>query len=57
MRLTMILFSIISTSLMGVGVIIALTTGNITLPAILTAAATGFVLAAPVSWFIAKQLQ
>ena len=41
MRLTMILFSIISTSLMGVGVIIALTTGNITLPAILTAAVIG----------------
>ncbi len=56
MRLTMILFSIISTTLMGVGVIIALTTGNDTLRPILTAAAIGFILAAPVSWLIAKQL-
>lgn len=57
MRLTMILFSIISTTLMGVGVIIALTTGNDTLTPILIAAAIGFVLALPVSWIVAKQLE
>ena len=57
MRLTMVLFSIISTSMMGIGVIIALTTGHVTLTPILIAAAVGFVLAAPVSWLVAKQLQ
>jgi hypothetical protein len=56
-RLMMILFSMISTTLMGVGVIVALTTGNDTLQPILISAAIGFVLALPVSWYIAKQLQ
>lgn len=55
-RLTMVLFSIISTSLMGVGVIIALTTGYTTLTPILVAAAVGFVLGLPVSWLVAKQI-
>ncbi len=57
MRLAMILFSIISTMLMGVGVIIALTTRNDTLTPILIAAAIGLVLALPVSWIVAKQLE
>ena len=55
-RLTMILFSIISTTLMGVGIIIALVSGNDTLTPILIAAACGFVLALPVSWLVARQL-
>lgn len=55
-RLMMILFSIISTTLMGVGIVIALTTGNDTLQPILIAAAIGFVLALPVSWLVAKQM-
>lgn len=55
-RLMMTLFSMIATTLMGVGVIIALTTGNDTLRAILVAAAVGFVLALPISWWVAKQL-
>ncbi len=53
-RLMLILFSMISTTLMGVGVIIALTTGNDTLNPILLAAAAGFVLSIPVSYFVAK---
>ena len=56
-RLMMILFSMISTTLMGVGVVIALTTGNDTLNPILIAAAIGFVLAIPVSWWVAQQLE
>ena len=56
-RLMMILFSLISTTLMGVGVVIALTTGNDTLNPILIAAAIGFVLAIPVSWWVAQQLE
>ena len=55
-RLTLILFSMISTTLMGVGVIIALTTGYDTLTPILIAAAVGFVLAVPASWFVSKQI-
>jgi hypothetical protein len=55
-RLMMILFSMVATTLMGVGVIIALTTGFVTLKPILLAAGIGFLLALPVSWLIAKQL-
>jgi predicted PurR-regulated permease PerM len=55
-RLMMILFSMISTTLMGVGIVIALTTGYDTLQPILIAAALGFVAAWPVSWLIARQL-
>ena len=55
-RLTALLFSIIAPSLMGVAVIVALTTGNDTLSPIILAAAIGFVAALPVSWLVAKQL-
>lgn len=55
-RLMMTLFSMIATTLMGVGVVIALTTGHGTLQPILLAAAIGFVLAVPVSWLVARQL-
>ena len=55
-RLMMTLFSMVSTTLMGVGVIVALTTGFVTLKPILVAAAIGFVLALPVSWLIARKL-
>ena len=55
-RLTLILFSIISTSLMGTGLIVALTMGMDTLTPILVAAALGFVLAIPVSWLVARQI-
>lgn len=56
-RLMMTLFSMIATTLMGVGVVIALTTGYDTLQPIVIAAAVGFVLAIPVSWLIARQLE
>jgi predicted PurR-regulated permease PerM len=55
-RLTMLLFSIVSTSLMGVLIVAALVTGNDTLRPILIAAGVGFVLAIPVSWQIAKAI-
>ncbi|MFC3181051.1 CTP synthetase [Cypionkella sinensis] len=55
-RLMMLLFSMVATTLMGVGVIIALTTGFGTLKPIMLAAAVGFVLALPVSWLIARKL-
>lgn len=55
-RLAGILFSIIATSLMGVGIIIALVSGNDTLRPILIAAAIGFVLAVPVTWIVTKKI-
>ncbi len=56
-RLMMILFSMISTTMMGVFIVVALTIGKDTLQPILIAAALGFVLAVPVSWFVAKQIE
>lgn len=55
-RLMMILFSMISTTLMGIGVIVALVSGNDTLYPILVAAGVGFLLAIPASWLIARQI-
>lgn len=56
LRLMMTLFSMIATTLMGVGVVIALTTGYGTLQPLLLAAAVGFVVALPVSWLVARAL-
>jgi predicted PurR-regulated permease PerM len=56
-RLMMTLFSMISTTMMGIGVVVALTTGNDTLKPILIAAAIGFVLSVPVSWWITRQIE
>ncbi|MCA0922270.1 CTP synthetase [Pseudooceanicola nanhaiensis] len=56
MRLASILFSLISTTLAGTAVIAVLVAGYDTLVPILAAAATGFVLALPVSWFVAKKM-
>lgn len=55
-RLMMLLYSMIGTALAGSGIVIALTTGHVTLTAILTAAALGAVLALPVSWWVTRQL-
>ncbi len=55
-RLMMILFGMIATVLMGIGVIIVLTIEKDTWQMIALAAAVGFVLAIPVSWFTAKQM-
>lgn len=55
-RLAGILFSLIATTLMGVGVVVALTIGKDTLQPILVAAAIGFVLSIPITWVIAKKI-
>lgn len=55
-RLMMILFSMASVTLMGIGIVFALTIGRVDAPAIIAAAVVGFVLAIPVSWFVAKQI-
>ncbi len=56
LRVMMMLFSMIATTLMGIGVVIVLAIGLDTLNPILAAAAAGFVLAIPVSWGIAKRM-
>lgn len=56
LRLTMILFSMISTALAGTAIIAALTMGWVDLTSIVVAAVLGFVLAIPVSWFVARQI-
>lgn len=55
-RLMLMIFSMVATTLMGIGVVIALTTGFTTLQPILLAATAGLVLAVPVAWAIARQL-
>jgi len=56
-RLMMVIFAMASTTLMGMAVIVALTTGNDTLRPILIAAALGLVGAVPVSWIVARKLE
>lgn len=56
LRLASILYSLIGSSLAGVGVIAVLVAGFVTVKAILIAAAVGAVLGAPVAWLVARQL-
>lgn len=56
LRLALTLFSLISTTLMGTGVVLVLTMGMDTLTPILGAAAAGFLIALPISWVVAKQI-
>lgn len=53
-RLALILYAMISSTLAGIFFIAALATGNDTLYPILIAVAAGFVVAMPVSYFVAK---
>ena len=55
-RLMLILFSKISTTLMGVGMIVSLVMGYDTLNPLLIAIGIGFVVSIPASWIIAKQI-
>ena len=52
----MVIFSIVSATLMGTGVIVALTSGYDTLAPVLIGAAVGLILSIPVSWLVARQL-
>lgn len=56
LRLASILYSIISTTLAGTGVIAVLVAGYGTLMPILAAAAIGALAALPISWGIARRL-
>ena len=55
-QLWMVIFSIVSATLMGTGVIVALTSGYDTLAPVLIGAAVGLILSIPVSWLVARQL-
>ncbi|WP_323771536.1 CTP synthetase [Antarctobacter sp.] len=55
-RLASLLYSLISTSFAGSLIIAVLVAGYGTIMPILVAAALGFVLAAPVSWYVARQI-
>lgn len=55
-RLMAVLFTMISTTMMGIGMIVALTMGYGTLTPLLIAIATGFVLSIPATWFVARQI-
>jgi hypothetical protein len=56
LRLASILYSIIATSLAGIGVIAVLTAGYVTVTAIVGATVAGFVLGLPVSYFVAQAI-
>ncbi|WP_298257412.1 CTP synthetase [uncultured Litoreibacter sp.] len=55
-RLAAILFSMTSTTLAGIGVIAVLSMGYDTWVPIVAAAAVGFVLSIPATWWLAKQI-
>jgi hypothetical protein len=55
-RLAMILYSLIATTLAGSFVILALTVGGDTLVPILSAAAAGAIVALPVALLVARRL-
>ena len=55
-RLASILYSLIGTTLAGIGIIAVLTAGYATLKPILAVALAGFLLAMPVAWYVARQI-
>jgi hypothetical protein len=55
-RLASLMYSLISTSLAGAAVVVVLVAGYDTLAPILGAAVFGAVIAAPISWLVARQL-
>lgn len=56
LRLTLLMYSILSGTLAGVAIIVVLVMGYGTMMPIIYAAATGFIVAFPVSWMVAKKL-
>ncbi len=55
-RLMMVLYSIVGTTLMGIGAVVVLAAGIGTATSILIAAALGLILALPVSYVIARRI-
>jgi len=57
LRLTSLLYSIVGTTLAGIGVVAALSMNMYDFQSIIVAAALGAIVGFPVSWLIAKNLQ
>lgn len=55
-RVALAIFSVVATTLMGIGVVAVLTMGYVTAKAIIAAAVAGFVLALPVTWMVARSI-
>ncbi|TCO72881.1 CTP synthetase [Rhodovulum euryhalinum] len=56
LRLAAVLFTLISATMMGIGVVAVLVAGYDTLIPIAAAAIIGFVVAMPVSWQVARAI-
>ncbi|MCF6315312.1 MAG: CTP synthetase [Marinosulfonomonas sp.] len=56
LRMTLLMYSIVSATLAGIAIIVVLVLGYDTLMPIIYAAAAGFSVAIPVSWILAKKL-
>lgn len=56
LRLATILYSLIATAIAGSAVIAVLAAGMVTGIAIISAAVAGAIIAAPVTWLVAKRL-
>ena len=57
LRLTSILYSVVGTTLAGIGVVVAVTMNLYDVQSIIWSALIGAVVALPVSWMIAKKLK
>lgn len=57
LRLTMLMYTILGTTLAGIGVVIALSMGMYDVTPIVVSAVIGAVAALPVSYLVAKQLK
>ena len=56
LRIALLIFSMIATTLAGSAIVVALTLGYGTLKPIATAAALGLVAAVPATWLVARQM-
>ena len=57
LRLMMILYSVIGTTLAGIGIVVAVTMNLYDVNSIIVSAVLGALVALPVTWYVAKQLQ
>lgn len=56
LRLTLLMYSILSATLAGIAIIVVLVLGYDTMMPIIYAAAFGFIVAFPISWIVAKKI-
>ena len=56
-RLFLVIYTLASTALAGMGIIAALTMGKVDVTSIMIAAVVGAVVAVPVAWGVARKLQ